>query len=190
MKTRSKLSSKLSLLLFAAMGIFLLAFCSCGKRTQVISYYFEYSVPSIYFNYPSNKSGLEEVTLYSGKIKIPLDSILSSNHINGEIKSATIIKMSMAITDPPDSTFDWLSLVRITGCADSTFVPSTDLVSAGIIDPKEKTIHFSSYIDLTPVLLKEGFFIKLLVTPTVKVPSSSIRMYLNTKIALFVRPLP
>ena len=187
MKTRSKLS----ILLFAAMGIFLLAFCSCGKRTQVISYYFEYTVPNIYFNYPSNRSGLEEVTLYSGGIKIPLDSLLSSNHFyHGEIESAKIIKMSMVITDPPDSTFDWLSLVRIIGCADSTFVPSTDLVSAGIIDPKEKTIHFSSYIDLTPVLLKEGFFIKLLVTPTGKVPSSSMRMYLSSKIALVVRPLP
>ena len=185
-----KIRSLVSLLLLAAMGLSLLAFYSCGKRTQVISYYFEYSVPNIYFNYPSNKSGLEEVTLYSGEIKIPLDSILSSNHINGEIKSATIINMSMVITDPPDSTFYWLSLVRITGCADSTLVPSTDLVSAGIIDPKEKTIHFSSYIDLTPVLLKEGFFIKLLVTPTVKVPSSSMRMYLSTKIALAIRPLP
>jgi hypothetical protein len=132
---------------------------------------------------------LEEVTLYSGEIKIPLDSILSSNHINGEIKSATIIKMSMVITDPPDSTFDWLSFVRIIGCADSTFVPSTTLASQGIIDPKEKTIHFG-YRDLTPVLLKESYFMKLLVTPTVKVPSSSMRMYLNTKIALWVRPLP
>jgi len=185
-----KIRSKRSLLLFAAMGISLLTFFSCEKRTQVISYYFEYTVPNIYFNYPSNSSGLEEVTLYTGKIKIPLDSILSSNHINGEIKSATIIKMSMVITDPPDSTFDWLSLVRIIGCADSTFVPSTNLVSQGIIDPKEKTIHFSSYIDLTPVLVKESCYIKLFATPTVKVPSSSVRMYLSTKIALAIRPLP
>ena len=188
-------------ILWIVMGISLLALQSCGKRTEVITMFYSYDAPKVYFTYQQgvNRNFLsptqQELTIYTGKFKIPMDSILRLINVpKGEIETATLTKFKMVMTDPKDSTFDWVSYAHIVGSSDSTFASPHNLTSYYNNDLTNKTIDFlpgrgSSPID--SILSKDNsFYLRLLFTPSTPVPTSPMKMYLNYEVNLVIRPLP
>jgi hypothetical protein len=188
-------------IMWIVMGISLLAIQSCGKRTQVIKMFYSYDSPKVYFTYQQGVNmnllnpNQQELTLYTGKFKIPMDSILRLINVpKGEIESATLTKFKMVMTDPKDSTFDWVSYAHIVGSVDSTFASPVYLTSLDKIDLINKTIDFipgRSYLPIDSILSKDNsFYLRFLITPSTPVPSYPMKMYLNYEINLFIRPLP
>ena len=188
-------------LMWIVMGISLLALQSCGKRTVVISMFYSYDAPKVYFTYQQgvNMNPLnltqQELTIYTGKFKIPFDSILRLINVpKGEIETATLTKFTMVMTDPKDSTFDWVSSAHVVGSVDSTFASPFNLTSSDNIDLTNKTIDFlpsHAYRIITSILSKDNScYLRLLLTPSTPVPPSPMKMYLNYEVNLVIRPLP
>ena len=191
------------LILGIVMGISLLALQSCEKRTQVvvITLYYTYDAPKVYFTYQQGVDlkllnlNQQELTLYTGKFTIPLDSILSMMiYHNGEIESATLTKFTMVMTDPKDSTFDWVSSSHVVGSVDSTFNSPFNLTSSDNINLTNKTIDFlpnRNYAPLSSILSKDNsYYLRVLFTPRTTIPASTMKMYLTYEINLVIRPLP
>jgi hypothetical protein len=173
------------------VGFFLVNLLSCSKTKELAAFDVTCNLPKIYFNYPPAGLKATEVTLYSGKIKIPLDSILSANHIpSGIIGSAYLSKMAMIITNPPEATFNWLDSVRMLGSLDSTFLQPSELGSATGIDPNAKTVNLTmNNVDLRPLIYRDTYYLRILVTPSGLVPASAVNMYLDSQIKLHIEPL-
>ena len=186
--------------LWFVMGISFLALQSCGKRTQVITLFYTYDAPKVYFTYQQGVNmnllslNQQELTLYTGKFKIPLDSIMRLMvYPKGEIETATLTKFTMVMTDPKDSTFDWVSSAHIVGSVDSTFASPSNLTSFDNIDLTNKTIDFlpnRDYAPITSILSQNNYYLRFLVTPSATVPTSPMKMYLNYEVNLVIRPLP
>ena len=187
-------------ILWIVMGISLLALQSCGKRTEVITMFYSYDAPKVYFTYQQgvNRNLLnlnqQELTIYTGKFKIPLDSILRLINVpKGEIETATLTKFTMVMTDPKDSTFDWVSYAHIVGSVDSTFASPFNLTSADNINLINKTIDFlpnRNYSPITSILSNNSYYLRFLLTPSSPIPTSPMKMYLTYEVNLVIRPLP
>jgi hypothetical protein len=165
---------------------------SCSKAKQLAAFDVTYTFPKVYFSYSATyEKKFPEVTLYTGKFSINLDSILSANHIpSGIIASAYLSRLAMVITAPPGATFNWLKSVRMQGSVDSTFQNPTNLGSATSIDPTATTIDLAlEKVDIKPLLFNNSYYLRILVTPSGQVPSSSINMYLDSQIKLHIEPL-
>jgi len=184
---------RFSLILFL-FAIFLLPFftiTSCNKASQLAAFDVIYNFPRVSFVYSSKDKKTQELTIYSCKLTINFDSILSANHIpSGIIASAYLTKLAMAITAPPEATFNWLASVRMVGSADSTFQQTTDLGSASGIDPAAKNIELIlNKTDIRPILFKNSYYLKVFATPSGQIPPASISMYLDSQIKLHIEPL-
>jgi len=166
-------------------------FTSCSKAKQLAAFDVVYDFPKVYFSYTVKNLKLPEVTIYTGKLSINLDSILSANHIpSGIITSAYLSRLAMVITAPPGATFNWLKSVRMVGSADSTFLHPTDLGSDTLIDPNATTINLAlNKVDIKPILFKNSYYMRILATPSGQIPASSINMYLDSQIKLHIEPL-
>ena len=186
---------KIRFLLFLSLCVVLVlpvfTFTSCSKAKQLAAFDVTYTFPKVYFNYAVKNQRLPELTLYTGKLAINLDSILSANHIpSGIIASAYLSRLAMVITAPPGATFNWLSSVRMIGSVDSTFLNPTNLGSATGIDPNATTIDLAlEKVDTKPILFKNSYYLKILATPSGQIPASSINMYLDSQIKLHIEPL-
>ena len=186
-----KIRFLLFLFLCAILALPSFTFTSCSKAKQLAAFDIVYIFPRVYFNYASKDQKLPEITLYTGKVTINLDSILSANHTpNGVITSAYLSRLAMVITAPPEATFNWLESVRMVGSIDSTFQQPTDLGSATGIDPNAKSIDLAlNKVDIKPILFKNSYYLKILATPSGQIPTSSINMYLDSQIKLHIEPL-
>ena len=186
---------KIRFLLFLSLCTILLipsfTITSCNKAKQLVAFDVVYTFPKVYFSYTVKDLDLPEITLYTGKVSINFDSILSANNISsGIIASAYLSRLAMVITAPPGATFNWLESVRMVGSADSTFQQSTDLGSDTLIDPNATTIDLAlKNVDIKPILFKNSFYLKILATPSGQIPASSINMYLDSQIKLHIEPL-
>ncbi len=187
MKTRFSLFLLLSAVLIPSF----IVITSCSKTKQLAAFDVTYNFPKVYFSYTAKVQDLPEVTLYTGKLSINLDSILSANHIpSGIIASAYLSRLNMVITAPPGATFNWLESVRMIGSADSTFQQTTNLGSAQNIPSTATTIELVlEKVDIKPILFKNSYYLKILATPSGQIPSSSINMYLDSQIKLHIEPL-
>ena len=188
------MKNRFSFILFLIPVILLPFFMvsSCSTAKSLAAFDVNYTFPKVYFSYSVTNQKLPEVTLYTGKLTINLDSILSANHIpSGLIGSAYLSKLSMVITAPPEATFNWLASVRIIGSRDSTFQTSTAFGSATGIDPTAKSIDLVlDKVDLKPILNNQhSYWIKILATPSGQLPASSVSMYLESAIKLHIEPL-
>ena len=168
-----------------------LTFTSCSKAKQLAAFDVIYTFPKVYFSYAPKDQKLPEITLYTGKLSINMDSILSANHIpSGIIASAYLSRLAMVITAPPEATFNWLESVRMIGSVDSTFVQPTNLGSATGIDPAAKSIDLAlEKVDIKPILFKNSYYLRILATPSGQIPASSISMYLDSQVKLHIEPL-
>jgi hypothetical protein len=186
-----KIRFLLVLFLCAVVMLPFFTITSCSKTKQLAAFDVVYNFPKVYFSYTAKDLKLPEVTLYTGKLSINLDSILSANQIpSGFIASAFLSRLAMVITAPHGATFNWLASVRMIGSADSTFQQPIDLGSATGIDPNATTIDLvRNQVDIKPILFKNSFYIKILATPSGQIPSSSINMYLDSQIKLHIEPL-
>jgi hypothetical protein len=186
---------KIRFLLFLSLCTILLipffTITSCSKAKQLSAFDVVYTLPKVYFSYTVKSLKLPEVTIYTGKLSINLDSILSANNFpSGVIASAYLSRLAMVITAPPGATFNWLKSVRMVGSADSTFLHPTDLGSDTLIDPNATTIDLAlKNVDIKPILFKNNFYLKILATPSGQIPASSINMYLDSQIKLHIEPL-
>jgi hypothetical protein len=187
MKTRFSLL----LILCAVVIIPFFTLTSCSKAKQLTAFDVTYTFPKVYFSYAVKDLDLPEITLYTGKLSVNLDSILRANQIpNGVISSAYLSRLAMVITAPPGATFNWLASVRMIGSADSTFQQPTNLGSATGIDPNATTIDLAlEKVDIKPILFKNSYYLKILAIPSGQIPSSSINMYLDSQIKLHIEPL-
>jgi len=184
---------RFSLFLYlCAIGLLsILPLTSCNKASQLAAFDVIYNFPRVSFVYLSNDKKTQELTIYSCKLSINFDSILSANHIpSGIIASAYLTKLAMAITAPPEATFNWLASVRMVGSPDSTFQQTTELGSATGIDPAAKNIDLAlNKTDIKPILFKNSYYLKILATPSGQIPPSSISMYMDSQIKLHIEPL-
>jgi len=186
---------KIRFLLFLSLCTILLipffTITSCSKAKQLSAFDVVYTLPKVYFSYTVKNLKLPEVTIYTGKLSINLDSILNANNFpSGIIASAYLSRIAMVITAPPEATFNWLESVRMVGSVDSTFQQPTDLGSATGIDPKAKSIDLAlNKVDIKPILFKNSYYLKILATPSGQIPTSSINMYLDSQIKLHIEPL-
>ena len=164
---------------------------SCNKAKQLAAFDVLYTFPKVYFNYGPKNKKIPEVTLYTGKLAINLDSILNAIYIpSGIIASAYLSRVAMIITAPQEATFSWLKSVRMVGSADSTFQQITDLGSDTAVDPCAKTINLIlNKVDIKPILFKNSYNLKILATPSGQAPPSSISMYLDSQVKLHIEPL-
>lgn len=187
MKTRFSL-----FLLFCAVIALPVFLTSCSKAKELAAFDVTYNFPKVSFSYSVTKlKVLPEVTLYTGKLSINMDSILSANHVpSGIIGSAHLSKLSMVITAPPGATFNWLASVRMIGSADSTFQQPTSLGSATNIPPTATSIDLAlEDVDIKPILFKNSYWLRILATPSGTLPGSSISMYLDSQIKIHIEPL-
>ena len=187
-----KIRFSLFLLVCALLLITFFSSTSCSKAKELAAFDVTYTFPKVYFSYTArDQMKLPEVTLYTGKLAINLDSILSANHIpSGIIASAALSRMAMVITAPPGATFNWLESVRMIGSADSTFLNPTNLGSYTVTDPNVTTIDLAlEKVDIKPILFKNSYYLRILATPSGQIPASSINMYLDSQIKLHIEPL-
>ena len=140
--------------LLIAMVFSVVAFLSCSTAKDLTAFDVTCNLSRIYFNYPPKSPGFTEATIYTGMVHIPLDSILSANHIpSGFIASAYLSRLAMVITDPAEATFNWLESVRMIGSADSTFLQSTELGSDTAIYPDSKSVDLAlKKVNLKPII--------------------------------------
>ena len=189
----SRMKKRISFILFL-IPVLVLPFImntSCSTTKSLAAFDVNYTFPKVYFSYSGKAGKLPEVTLYTGKLTINLDSILIANHIpSGFIGSAYLSKMSMVITAPPEATFNWLESVRMIGCTDSTFQTTTAFGSATGINPAAKSIDMVlDKVDLKPILFKNSYWLRILATPSGQIPASTISMYMESAIKLHIEPL-
>jgi hypothetical protein len=179
----------LTLATFLVLPSFIMESCSTAK--QLAAFDVVYAFPKVYFSYSPSSKKTSEITLYTAKLTVDMDSILSANHVpSGFISSAYLSKVSMNITAPPEATFNWLQAIRLIGCIDSTFHQPTDLGSAINIDPNAKTVDLTlNKVDIKPLFFKNSYYVRILATPSGQVPASSISMYLASEIKLHIEPL-
>jgi hypothetical protein len=168
-----------------------LTITSCKKASQLAAFDVIYTFPKVYFSYGPKNLKIQEVTVYTGKLTINMDSILSANHIpSGVIGSAYLTRLAIVITAPPEATFNWLASVRMVGCADSTFQQSTELGTATGIDPLATRIDLAlKEVDIRPILFKNSYYVRVLATPSGQLPASSMNMYLDSQIKIRIEPL-
>jgi|GEM_PF-2174488 hypothetical protein len=188
-----KIRSIYSLSLFSAIVLSIFFLQSCGKRTQVVTFFFFYNQPNTVINYSPIIPGSTEVTIYTGKFKIPLDSLLrTKNCSHGKIEQALLKKLAIVMTGPTDSTLNWISSARIIACSDSSFTQPFPCTSYSRIDLKNKTIDLEGggYYDLTSLIQNESYFLKVLATPNGKVSPYPVKLYLSSMVQLMVEPLP
>jgi hypothetical protein len=186
-----KIRSCLIMLLPAVLAFSAIGFHSCSKAKDLTAFDVTCNLPKIYLNYPPRGNPRSEVTLYTGKVKIPLDSLLTANHIpSGVIASAYLSRLAMVITNPPEATFNWLTAIRIIGSADSTFQQVTQIGSATGIDPGARTIEMTlDKVDLKPIIRTDTYFLRVLATLSGQVPASTVSMYIDSQVKLHIEPL-
>ncbi|MGA2822958.1 MAG: hypothetical protein ABSE72_05470 [Bacteroidales bacterium] len=187
-----KIRFSLWLFMGAVLMLPLFTITSCSEAKKLAAFDVIYTFPKIYFIYAPKDQKLPEVTLYTGKLSINFDSILSAHYIpSGIIASAYLLRLAMDITAPPEATFNWLESVRMVGSADSTFQQTTDLGAVTGIDPGAKIIDLATEnVDIKPILFKNSYYLKIFATPSGQIPaSSSINMYLDSKVKLHIEPL-
>jgi hypothetical protein len=186
-----KIRSFVFLTICLALALPLFTVNSCTTAKQLSAFDVMYSFPKVYFSYGVKYQKLPEVTLYTGKLSIDMDSILTANHVpSGIIASAYLSKLAMVITAPPGATFNWLEAVRMIGSVDSTFQQTTELGSAVGINPDATTVELVlNKVDIKPILFKNSYYLKILATPSGQVPSASVNMYLDSQVRLHIEPL-
>ena len=180
----------LSLIGIGVVTIFTVS--SCAKAKQLAAFDVNYTFPKVYFSYsPKLQKQLPEFTLFTVKLSVNMDSILSANHIpSGIIASAYLSKLAMVITNPPDANFNWLQSVKMVGSVDSTFSQPLLLGSDTLIAAGSKTIDLAiNKIDIKPIFFKNSYYLKILATPSGQIPAASVNMYLESAIRLHIEPL-
>jgi hypothetical protein len=164
---------------------------SCSSAKHLAAFDVIYTFPKVYFSYGKKSEKLPEVTLYTGKLSVNMDSILSASHIpSGIIASAFLSRMAMVITAPPQATFKWLKSVRIIGCIDSTFQQTTELAYDTAVNPNATRIDLAlNKTDIKPIFFKNSYYLRILATPSGQLPDSTMSLYLDSQIKLHIEPL-
>lgn len=164
---------------------------SCSSAKHLAAFDVTYTFPKVYFSYGKKSQKLPEVTLYTGKLSVNMDSILSANHIpSGVFTSAYLSRLAMVITAPPAATFKWLKSVRMVGCVDSTFQQVTELGSDTAVNPLATRIDLAlNKIDIKPIFFKNSYYLRILATPSGQLPDSTMNIYLDSQIKLHIEPL-
>ena len=185
MKTRSYIS----ILILVAMP--LLYFTSCNKIKSLTSFDVTVQMPREHFTYTGPELKAGEIILYSGKVTVNLDSILSANGFSsGSIQTTTITNLTITMESPPDSTFRWLGSARATVADNENFSPETQVASVTNSDPKAKTLNVTvNNVDIRPLLSNPGFWLRVYGVINGPLPALTVGMYIDGSIKLHVSPL-
>jgi hypothetical protein len=163
--------------------------CSSAKSLAAIDIY--YTFHKVYFTYTATKDRATELNLYTAKLTIDMDSILTANHIpSGVIQSAYLSRLALQITAPPEATFNWLQSVRMVGCSDSTFQKTTELGHTDTVSPYTQRVDMTlNPVDLKPILMKNSYYLRILATPSGQTPAApTISLYADSEIKLHIQP--
>jgi len=169
-----------------------LLFNSCSKAKELTAVDVSMKIPTTHFTYSTGgikSSG--EVILYSGMVKINLDSILNYYGFSSGIISNTYFTyLAVTIEQPPTATFGWLSSMRATVSDNQNFQPENQVGSVTNSDTTARTVvAVLNNVNIRPYLSKPGFYIRVYGVLRGPLPSATVGMFLDGTVQFRVEPL-
>jgi hypothetical protein len=162
---------------------------SCSKDAEQASVDIKYTPARIYFSYTPLTLKASEVILYSGFVKVNLDSLLSANGISiGSVENPMFTKFSVTITSPQEANFAWLQAARAVisdNIPDSWLGEIGDVVNGG---GTGKTIILQMHYNIISFGVK-GFSLTVYATLTGPVPYQWLQMYIDSELKMTLNPI-
>lgn len=185
MKTRINISF---LILLAVPVIF---FTSCNKVKELTAQDVSMNIPRQHFTYTGTLLKTNEVILYSGIIRINLDSIC--NHYgfsSGIIQNTYFTTLSVTIEQPPDSTFNWLASMRATVSDTPGFLQENEIGSVTNSNPLAQTVFVTlNNVNIRPYLSSPSFYVRVYGVLNGPLPAVTVGMFLDGSIQLRIEPI-
>ena len=186
MKTRIYLS------LLILLAVPLIYFTSCNKAKELAAVDISMKLPRQHFTYTGAmlKTGSEAI-LYSGMVRINLDSVLGAyGFSSGIIQNTYFTYLAITIEQPPDSTFHWLSSMRATVADNQNFQPENQVGSVTNTDPTAKTVVVTlNNLNIRPYLTQASFYLRVYGVLNGPLPAITVGMYIDGTIKFTVAPL-
>ncbi len=181
-------------LIFSLMMVFavpLILFTSCNKLKELTAVDVSMKIPTQHFTYTGTGLKTNEVILYSGIIRINLDSLINSYGFSSAVIQNTYITyLSVTIEQPPDATFNWLSSMRATVSTNAGFTPENEVGSVTNTNPQTKTVVVTmNNVNIRPYLSNPSFYIRIYGVLNGPLPAATVGMYLNGNVQLRVEPI-
>ncbi len=169
----------------------LLYFYSCNKIKELAVIDVTYKLPKISFHYVPVLLKTGEVELYSGSIKINLDSLLNHYGLSaGTLESVAFSNFSITITAPSNANFDWLTSANALVSQNSSFQPNSIIATVENPGSGNKTVVLTTNnTNIVPYLNSTQFYLKVTATTTGTIPYEWIDMYLNSTLQLVIQPI-
>ena len=178
-----------SLIMLFAVPLILLT--SCNKVKELTAVDVSMKIPTQHFTYSGTGLKTNEVILYSGIIRINLDSIINSYGFSSAIIQNTYLTyLAVTIEQPADSTFNWLSSMRATVSDNAGFTPENEVGSVTNTNPQAKTVVVAlNNLNIRPYLSNPSFYIRIYGVLNGPLPAATIGMFLNGTIQIRVEPI-
>lgn len=185
MKTRLYIS----VTIMFAMSLIL--FTSCNKVKELTAVDVSMKIPTQHFTYSGTGLKTNEVILYSGIIRINLDSVCNYyGFSSGVIQNTYFTYLAVTIESPPDSTFNWLSSMRATVSNDASFTTENQVGSVTNTNPLAKTVVVTlNNVNIRPYLSTPSFYVRVYGVLNGPLPAATVGMYLNGNVQFRVEPI-
>ena len=177
-------------LFFYTIGLIPAVFLhSCSKDAEQASVDIKYTPARTYFTYTPLTIKASEVILYSGFVRVNIDSLLSANGILiGSVENPRFTKFSISIASPQEANFTWLQSARAVvsdNIPDPYLVEIGDVVNGGgtgktiILQMNYNKIYFGI----------NGFSLTAYATLTGPVPYQWLQMYIDSELKMTLNPI-
>ena len=185
MKTRVYVS----LMVLLAMPLIL--FTSCNKVKELTAVDVSMKIPTQHFTYTGTGLKTNEVILYSGIIRINLDSVCNYYGFpSGIIQNTYFTYLAVTIESPPDSTFNWLSSMRATVADNPAFTTENEVGSVTNSNPLAKTVVVTlNNVNIRPYLSSPSFYVRVYGVLNGPLPAVTVGMFLNGNVQFRVEPI-
>lgn len=185
MKTRVAIS------LLILLAIPMVYFTSCNKVKELATVTVSMKLPRQHFTLQGSGLKTSDIVLYSGSVKINLDSILNANGLSaGVIQTTSFSYLAVTIEQPPDSTFHWLQSMRATFSNNQNYNPEYEVGSVTNNDPNARTVVITTNnVNIRPYLTNPGFYIRIYGVLNGPIPAVTYGMFLDGTIQLTIEPI-
>ncbi|MEI6454959.1 MAG: hypothetical protein WCO93_01625 [bacterium] len=177
------------LVIFAAT--FMTCYTSCKQIKDLANVDVTYDLPKISFQFVPTTLKTGEEVLYSGIIRINLDSLLSHYGLDaGTISSVSFSNFSLTISAPSEANFDWLTSAAAMVSPNNTFSPSTVVAAATNTGSGSKTITLTTNnTNIAEYLNSTEFYLKVTAVTNGTVPYEWINMYILGTLQMTISPI-